>query len=458
MKHLLVGSVTVLLLLVFPVYGQVVDQSIITQAAQLRDKALQSDLALNITESLTTEVGPRLAGSEADALAVEWAMNTLKTMGFDRVWKEPVQIPVWRRLSEHAEVMAPFPQPLVVTALGFSVSTPKQGLTAPIMHFASYEAMQQADDGAAKNKIIYVSNKMEKHPSGRGYGKAGPARFSGAAEAARLGAVALVIRSIGTDSQRSPHTGVTTYSDDYPKIPAAALSNPDADQLDRMLRRNENIKLHLNIQTEYLGQATTYNVIGEITGSERPQEIVAVGGHLDSWDLGTGAVDDAAGIGITMAAAKLIAEQQRPKRSIRVVLFGAEEIGVYGGKQYALDHKDELENHIIGAESDGGAGKVLALSSSVQPSALHVVDEILKLMAPLNIVRSSAVATGSADFGPMVEAGMPAVGLVQDYTAYFDIHHTPDDTFDKIDPQELAQNLAAWVVFVKIAADWPGRF
>ncbi|WJG10122.1 M20/M25/M40 family metallo-hydrolase [Aliiglaciecola sp. LCG003] len=438
--------------------SQEVPELTLQQAEQLREQALESTLALDITASLTTEVGARLPGTDADKKAVEWGMAKLQSLGFDKVWKEPVSIPVWLRLHESAEVIAPFPQNLIISALGGSVSTPKNGLEAEIIHFDSIEALESSADGSANNKIVYISKRMEKHSSGRGYGDAGPARFRGAASAAKKGAIGLVIRSIGTDSQRSPHTGVTSYEDGVTKIPAAALSNPDADQLDRILAHNKTTTMRLNIQTEVLPDATTYNVIGEITGSERPDEIVAIGGHLDSWDQGTGAVDDASGIGITVAAAKLIAQQQRPKRTIRVVMFGAEEIGVFGGKQYALDHADELAKHIIGAESDGGAGKVLALSSSVSHESLHVVDEMLKLMAPLGVVRSSAKATGSADFGPMVRAGMPAVGLVQDFTPYFDIHHTPDDTFDKIVPEELAQNVAAWVIFVKLAADWPGRF
>ena len=367
-------------------------------------------------------------------------------------------IPVWQRIHETAQVLSPFPQPLTIAAIGGSVSTPEGGLSAEVVQFATYEDLVAAPAGSAKGKIVYISNKMERHPSGRGYGKSGPARFMGPSEAAKKGAVALVIRSVGTDSQRSPHTGTTNYPAGVTKIPAAALSNPDADQLDRILSRKQTIRLKLDIKTAQLPETTSYNVIGEISGSEKPHEIVAIGGHLDSWDLGTGAVDDGAGIAITVAAAKLIAQQQRPKRNIRVVMFAAEEIGVFGGNQYALVHKDELKNHIIGAESDSGAGNVLALSSNLGRQSLHVIDAMLALMAPLNVVRSADVVDGSADFGPMVKAGMPPLGLEQDHLVYFDIHHTPDDTLNKVVPAELAQNVAAWSIFVKLAADWPGRF
>lgn len=438
--------------------AQEINPQTLSQAATLRDTALQSELAWNVLESLTTEIGPRMAGSPADAKAVEWGVAKFKSLGFDKVWTEAVIVPVWRRLHESAYIKSPFAQPLTIAALGGSVSTPKEGLSAELIHFASYADLAASPADSAKGKIVYISNKMERHPSGRGYGQAGPARFLGPAEAAKKGAIAILIRSVGTDSQRSPHTGMTVYDENIKKIPAAALSNPDADQLDRILTYDSPITLTLTIETEADKDAVSFNVIGEITGSEYPQQIVAIGGHLDSWDQGTGAVDDGAGIAITLATAKLIAEQQRPKRTIRVVMFAAEEIGVFGGNQYAIDHKDELKNHIIGAESDAGAGKVLALSSNVGRQSLHVIDAMLALMAPLNIVRSANISDGSADFGPMVNAGMPALGLEQDHTEYFDIHHTPDDTLNKVHPKELAQNVAAWIIFVKLAADWDGRF
>jgi len=457
MKTLLTG-LALTLAVAAPTAAQDLKPETITEAAAIRDKALTSDLAWDVLESLTTEVGPRLAGTDADIAAVKWGMAKFKELGFDKIWKEPVTIPVWRRTHESGAIVTPYPQPVVLTAIGKSVSTPKAGLTAEVMHFKNFAEMAAAPDGVAKGKIIYISERMERHRTGRGYGKSGAARFAGPVMAARKGAIGLIIRSIGTDDQRAPHTGGTYYSDDVTKIPAAALSNPDADQMDRIIARGKPVTFNLNLQTEDLPDAITYNVIGEITGSHAPDEIIAIGGHLDSWDLGTGAIDDASGIAITVAAAKLVAEGKRPRRTIRVVMFGAEEIGIYGGAQYLVDHKDNLKNHIIGAESDFGAGRVWALSSNVGRQSLHVVDAMLALMAPLNVVRSSAVAGGSADFGAMVNAGMPAMGLDQDGTNYFDLHHTPNDTLDKVDPEELAQNVAAWVVFVKLAADWEGRF
>jgi carboxypeptidase Q len=457
LRHLL-STLTLSLLFVGSLGAQEIKSETLQQAQALRETALQSELAWDVLESLTTEVGPRMAGSEGDARAVAWGVAKFKQLGFDKVWTEAVTVPVWKRLHEKVEITGQYAQPLTVTALGHSIATPEGGLEAEVIEFPSYEDLVAAPEHAADGKIVYISNKMERHPSGRGYGKSGPARFMGPVEAAKKGAIGLVIRSVGTDNERTAHTGKTNYTEGVTKIPAAALSNPDADQLDRILKLGKPVSLKMDILTEFLPDAVSYNVIGEVTGSQKPKEIVAIGGHLDSWDLGTGAVDDGAGIAITVAAAKLIAEQQRPRRTIRVVMFAAEEIGVYGGNQYALVHKNELNDHIIGAESDSGAGRVLSLSSKVSGKSLPAIDAMLKLMAPLDIVRSSKEASGSADFGPMVDAGMPAVGLEQDHTVYFDLHHTANDTLNKVVPEELAQNVAAWAIFVKIAADWEGRF
>lgn len=429
-------------------------------AAMLRDAALKSDLAYDILESITTEVGPRLAGSPADFRAQDWAVAKFNELGFDKVYKEPVKIPYWKRIHESAEVIAPFPQPLYITALGGSVSTPEGGLQAEVIQFDTVNDLAKAPAGIAKGKIVFISGRMMRHRTGKGYGMANGKRGRGPDEAAKKGAIGLVIRSVGTDSHRNPHTGGTRYSGDVTKIPAGALSGPDADQLERILKRGKPVTLKMDIKTKDMGEVTTYSVIGEITGSEAPDEIVAIGGHLDSWDLGTGAIDDGAGVAITMATAAFIRNnlEQRPRRTIRVVLFAAEEIGLYGGKQYALNRKDSMDNHIIGSESDFGAGKVWALSSKVSQNSVHVVDAMMALMSPLNVVRSSRPAGGGPDFGPMVRQGMPSIGLMQDGTKYFDLHHTPDDTFDKVSKEEMSQNMAAWSVFTYMAAEWPGRF
>ncbi len=440
--------------------AQDIKQETIANAQMLRDSALKSDLAYDILESITTEVGPRMAGTPADYRAQDWAVAKFKELGFDKVWKEPVKIPYWQRLHESGSVIAPFPQPMHVTALGGSVSTPEGGIEAEVVEFSDMDALKAVPDGSLVGKIAYVSDIMERHKTGKGYGPAGMKRRSGPVVAAEKGAIALIIRSVGTDSHRNPHTGATRYSDSVPKIPAAALSNPDADQLSRIFKRGKPVTFKLNLKTRDMGEVTTYSVIGEITGREAPDEIVAIGGHLDSWDLGTGAIDDGAGVAITMATAAFIKNtlKERPRRTIRVVLFAAEEIGLYGGKQYAVAHKNNMKNHIIGSESDFGAGKIWALSSKVGRQSLHVVDSMLGLMAPLGVVRSLRPAGGGPDFGAMVRQGMPSIGLMQDGTDYFDLHHTPDDTFDKVSREEMRQNMAAWSIFTYLSAQWPGRF
>lgn len=454
---------TAALLLSAPAIGQQpipVAPETIETAAMLRDAALKDDTAYVVLEELTTEIGPRLGGSEKELEAIQWAVKRLNAMGFDKVYTEPVQVEKWERISESAAIVGQFSQPLEITALGKSAATPEGGVTAEIVHLNTYEDLVAADASMIKGKIVFISNRMERFKDGAGYGPAVQARGRGASEAARKGAQAIIIRSIGTDSHRLPHTGGVNYDADSPKIAAAALSNPDADQLERLLKRGQPIQVHLDVQTKFHGVVEVENVIGEITGREAPDEVVIIGSHLDSWDLGTGAVDDGAGVALNIATADLIKRlaPQRPRRTIRVILFASEELGLIGARQYAAAHKDELPNLIIGAESDFGAGPIWALASRVGPGATHVVDEMAKLMWPLGVLRHSRVAMGGPDVGQLGLIGMPVMDLMQDGTDYFDLHHTADDTLDKVDPANLRQNLAAWAVFAYVAAEWPGRF
>lgn len=427
------------------------DESIV---AKIRDKALQSRLAYDILESLTTEVGPRMAGTPQDQLAVDWAVAKLKILGFDKVWTEPVKFDTWIRGEETAEIISPHAQLLKITALGFSVGTPEAGIEAEIIHFGSIEELIAAPEGIANGKIVFISRKMEKFRDGRGYGPVVKARGNGAVEAAKKGAIAIVIRSVGTDSHRLPHTGMMRYKEGVEKVPAAALSNPDADLLMRMLSRKKPVTMRLKIGSHAGPEYTSQNVIGEITGSSLPNEKVLIGGHLDSWDLGTGAVDDGAGVAITMAAAKLIGDSQhRPKRTIRVILWANEEQGLVGAKAYAKRHEQDLVNHMTGAESDFGAGKIYAFASNVAKNNLPMVEKMARLMMPLNIEYADNKARPGPDLIPLHQLGMSVFSLRQDGTDYFDLHHTSDDTFDKVDPENLAQNVAAYVVFAYIAAD-----
>lgn len=443
----------------------------INNVINLRDKARTDDTAYLITESLTTEVGPRLGGSVNDAKAVDWAYKKFTELGFDKVYKEPVTFRKWTRGVEVAEIVSPYPQELKITALGRSFPTPESGIQGQVVHFKTFAELEAADAALIKGKITFVSNRMERHKDGSGYGKANIARYKSAYITAQKGGIGTIIRSIGTDSHRVPHTGAMIakvddeqtgqerYLQENELVPAGAISNPDADLLVNMIQKGKPVVVKMTLLSHWDGEYTSHNVIGEITGSDTPDEVVVIGGHLDSWDLGTGAIDDASGCAITMTAAKLIKDAGlKTKRTIRVVLWANEEYGLSGATAYGDAHKDQIKKHIIGAESDFGAGPVYALSSGVSEKSIPVVELMAELMEPLGIVYEGNTGKHGADIIPLKKQGMATMGLRQDGTNYFDLHHTADDTFDKIVPEELAQNVAAWVVFVALAAEYKGDF
>jgi carboxypeptidase Q len=428
-------------------------------AAKLRDAALVSNVAYGLVESLTTEIGPRMVGSPADAKAVAWGVEKLKGLGFENVHTEPVSFDAWVRGTETAEVTFPFPQKLMITSLGGSVATPKNGLEAEAVIFKSYQQLLDTPQGALTGKIAIVTQRTIRVQDGAGYGANGAIRRAGAVEAAKRGAVAYLIRSLGTSSHRFPHTGSMRYENGVAKIPAAALSAPDAEQLERMAQRGQPIKIKLNLTPKLAGPVTTYNVIGDIVGSEKPDEVVVIGGHLDSWDLGTGAIDDGAGVAITTAAAKMIIDSGvKPKRTIRVILFAAEEVGLVGATEYVRANKEKIPNFVIGAESDFGAGPIYQFQTRIGAGALPAIKRILEVMKPLGIIAGDNNAGGGPDIGPFVKEGMPAAELQQNGLDYFDYHHTPDDTLDKIDPRHLSQNVAAYTVFAWMAANLDVNF
>ena len=425
-------------------------------AAWIRDAARGDNLSYRLLESLTTEVGPRMAGSPADARAVAWAEAKFKELGFDKVWKEPVTFPAWNRGVELAEITAPFPQPIYVTALGNSVGTAPAGVEAELVEFANLNDLMMASPEKVKGKIVFINHKMQ---LSREYGTVVAGRVTGASEAAKKGALAIVIRSVGTDNHRFPHTGVMNYEAGVDKIPAAAMSNSDADMVARMLKRGAAVKLKLTLGSSSAPNYTSYNVIGEITGSEKPNEYVLIGGHLDSWDLGTGAIDDGAGCAITMAAAEFIKRQGlKPKRSIRVVLFANEEQGLFGGKAYLAAHQTQIGKIQAAAEADSGQGPVTKLSSFVVPEAFPVIKQMQSILAPLGIEAGDNNANPGPDLGDMRNAGMAGFGLNLKADDYFDFHHTPDDTFDKIEPARINQAAAAYTVFAWMAAQAPVNF
>ncbi len=419
------------------------------QAKKLMETALAGTHGYDITESLTTEVGPRLAGTEAEARARDWAVEKFKSIGLENVRVEPFTIPGWERGEETASIVSPFPQEMIITSLGYSVATPINGVEAEVVYFSELDALKETTQDLT-GKIAFISGRMEKAPDGAGYGPAGMKRRIGASEAAKHGAEAVLIRSVGTDSHRFPHTGGMRYAPDFPKIPIAALSSPDADQLERIFQRGETVTVKMTLSPISTGERPSGNVIGEIIGTEYPDEIVLISGHLDSWDLGTGAIDDGAGIGISAGAAQVIVDSGlKPKRTIRVIAYGAEEIGLLGGFAYRDKYKAELNNHVMATESDFGA---------VAPYEVHYNwsegrEDMQALADLLGIPLIKKDTSGGPDIGPIKREGVPTMRLQQDGTDYFDLHHTPDDTFDKIDPDDMAKNTAAFAAMAWITAN-----
>ncbi|WP_199609406.1 M28 family peptidase [Flocculibacter collagenilyticus] len=421
---------------------------------QLVKHVKEKPQALTLVKSLTTEVGPRIAGSPGDKMAVKWAENKFKTLGFDKIYKEPVRVRNWSRGIASATVIAPYKQKLVVTALGGTIATPKDGLTAQVVQFDSLESLIKADKAEVENKIVFINKKMRRHKQGKGYRPVVIARSKGAIEAAKLGAKAIVIRSVGTSNTRFAHTGAMKYDATVEKIPAGALSNPDADLLASMFENNSPVTINLQLDAKEHGWQTSYNVIGEITGTEQPENYILLAAHLDSWDEGTGALDDGAGVGVVMAAAANIKNiTGQPKRTIRVVLYANEEFGLVGAKGFVKKHKASFDKIIVAAESDFGAGPIWQFSTNFGNNFEQGKALLAKYFAPYNIAHGNNKAYGGPDISMLPKYGVPVVSLSQDGTNYFDYHHTPNDTFDKIVPAELNQNELIWTIFGYITAN-----
>ena len=422
-------------------------------AIKLRDAATKGSEAYAIVESLTTEVGQRLAATEAESRARQWAVAKLTALGFSNVRVEPFDMPAWERGAESLTVISPFPQKLTVAALGNSGSTPADGIEADVVRFATVDALKAAPDAAVKGKIVFLTHKMMRTQDGSSYGFNGVVRRSGPSIAASKGAAAVIIRSLGTDYHRNPHVGGTNWADGVAPIAAGALSLPDADQLDRILATGKPVRLKIVMTPRSLGTRQSGNVIGEIPGTSASDEVVLIGGHLDSWDLGTGAIDDGAGVAITTAAAKLILDAKlKPRRTIRVVMFGAEEPGLFGAQAYAVKHAND--KHVLVAESDFGADRVWKLGSNVAPEALPLIKSMAAVLAPLGIAYDNKNDEGcGSDISVLTKLGIGCVEPAQDGTRYFDLHHTPDDTLDKIDRVQLDQNVAAYAVITWMAAN-----
>jgi len=418
---------------------------------QLRETALRDEHGFEIVSDLVNEIGPRLAGSDAEARARDWAVAMLRADGFANVHIEAFPAPGWSWQRQEANIISPSRQRLVIAALGNSPATPSGGVDAEIVRFADLPALQAAPDAQVRGKIVFVDERMTRTQDASGYGEAVAKRSGCPRLAGPKGAIACMIRSAGTDTHRFAHQGSAGRS---VAIPTASLAPADANTLDALLAHGD-VRVHLDIQAGFRAGAQSGNVIADIRGREKPDEIVLLAAHLDSWDLGQGAIDNGAGVAIITGAARLInALPRHPRRTIRLLIAGSEEIGGYGGNAYAQAHASE--HHVIAAESDLGADRIYRFRSNFADAALPYARAFQHALAPLGVVPGDNAAEGGTDVGGVKENGAPVVDLSQDATRYFDYHHTADDTLAAIDPEQLRQNIAAYAVFAYMAAesDW----
>ncbi|WP_017666121.1 M20/M25/M40 family metallo-hydrolase [Porphyrobacter sp. AAP82] len=421
---------------------------------QAADIALQADVdAWDFVEGITTEVGHRQAGTEAEARGRAWAMAWLKAKGFQNIADEPYMMPTWVPGEPgRAEIVSPFPQSFAIAPLGDTASTGPEGITAQVVMFRSVAALQAAPEGSLKGKIAYVSNAMTRTQDGSQYGFAGPTRWVAAGIAAKKGALATVIKSVGTDDHRNPHTGGTDFPEGVAPTPAGALSNPDAANLERMFKRADGrpITMKLVLTPRFLGQTQSGNVVGEIVGRNPSLPPVLLACHLDSWWPGTGAIDDGAGCAIIASAAINVERAGPPLRTIRVLFAGAEEVGLFGSAAYSKAHIGEPI--AVGLESDFGADRIWRFDSNFRTTNPELHKKIAAAVARFGVSSGTDVAGGGADLNIVRDQKGALVDLQQDGTRYFDLHHTPDDTLDKIDIVQLRQNVAVWTQVVGILA------
>jgi carboxypeptidase Q len=440
LRALLIGT-SLAALLVPPAMAQTIPRA---PAAALIAAGLKDDKAYELTRDLTTENGPRLAGSAAEARARDWAVKRLTAEGFSGARVEPFSITYWGRLRESADVLGPFGQRLDVHAAGGSAGTPEGGIEGDVVRFADMAALRAAPPGSLTGKIAFVDGVMPVTRDGSGYGANVVRRRECAPEAASRGAIGCLVRSAGT-SQRHVHVGQGRRGEQS-AIPVLIMANADAAQLARILEKGP-ARARMNVQVETLANAPSGNVMAEIRGSERPNEIVVLGCHLDSWDLGTGAQDDGVGCGIVTAAIlNTIKVAGAPKRTIRVIWYGSEEVGVLGGRQYATTNQPSIETHVFAGESDSGGGTIYQADFKFGATAKPLADAIARSLRPLRVTRGTDTASGGPDVGPLAAIGVPVIDLQQDVSDYFALHHTPDDTLERVDITKVRQNVAAWSV------------
>lgn len=427
-----------------PVSGPAASQAV---AERLIRAALTEGRAYARLAELTDGIGARLAGSEGERAAVEWALRAFKADGV-KAWLEPVKVPRWVRGEERGEILASERHrghPLSLLALGGSVATPPGGVTAEVVEVGSFEELESLG-ARVKGKIVFFNHGMSVAGD---YGRFVGLRARGASAAAKHGAVGVLVRSLATASLRTPHTGAMHYEEGVPQVPAASIATEDAELLHRLLAGGP-VKVAFTLGCKTLPDVDSFNVVAEVKGREKPDEVVLLGAHLDSWDVGTGAHDDGAGVTMVMEALRLISkEKTAPRRTVRVVLFANEENGLRGGRAYAEKHAAELPKHVAALEMDSGGGRPLGVMLRTGAGGDEVVRPWLRPLEALGAGTIVEGEAGGADLSPLIPARVPFVGVRVDASRYFDIHHTHADTLDKVDPKALAESTAAvtWVAW-----------
>ncbi len=412
--------------------------------------AAQADqFAWDRLAELTDTYGQRISGSDNLKRAIAWAQEAMKKDGLENVHTERVMVPKWVRGNEGLEITNPPLHNVPMLGLGGSVATPPAGLEADVIVVATGDELTKRA-AEAKGKIVLFNVPYTN------YGETVAYRSGGASMAAKVGAVAAIVRAVGPMGLRTPHTGGMNYAADVAKIPTAAIPAEDANRIQRLVKRGINVRLRLKMEAKFDPDVESFNVVGEIKGSEKPEEIVLVGGHFDSWDPGMGASDDGVGCVVTWEAARLMKKLNiRPKRTVRVVLFTNEENGTRGGNGYRDAHAQEAANHVLSVEADSGVFAPARLGFSGSEAARKLMGEIASLLAPLGMQELSG-GGGGADIGPISTLGkVPMMAYSGDSTKYFTIHHTPADTVDRIEPQEVSKAAASLAAMIYVVADMP---
>ncbi len=419
-------------------------------AERLIAESLATRFAWDRLAELTDTFGHRLSGSDALDAAIRWAESEMKKDGLESVRLEPVKVPHWVRGDESAEIVAPGRHAIAMLGLGNSVGTPRGGVEADVLTVRSFHELEAAAV-AVRGRIVLYNVPFTT------YGETVQYRVTGASRAAALGAVAVLVRSVGPPGLRTPHTGSLQYAEGPPRIPAAAIATEDGDRIQRLIDRGVTVRVRLRMDARMLPDADSFNVVGEIRGRDRPDDVVAIGGHLDSWDVGTGAVDDGGGCVVTWEALRVMKKLNlRPRRTVRVVLWTNEENGLRGGLAYRDRYQAQLASHVLMLESDSGVFRPKGFGFSGSAAARTRITEIASLLRGIDVDHIGP-AGGGADIGPSVEAaGIPAMSLQVDGD-YFLVHHTPADTVDRIDPRDMARAAAAVAVMTYVVADMPER-